>query len=159
MAEEFIPPTPKIEEIHLVGQTVEGFDIIADALCLRRELTDEISGKCLAAFRYPVGMSVREIGDAVDTVVIDVAQTDAVEDTQIATDLIDRATWAQATEDMHACLKTDATTGESLKTTSDDGILLENRHSVAFFCQQGTCKKASQPTSYDDDRLSIHWHL
>jgi hypothetical protein len=59
---------------------------------------------------------------------------------------------------MHACLKTDTTTGESLKTASDDGILLENRHSVAFFCQQGTCKKASQPTSYDDDRLSIHWH-
>ena len=75
MAEEFITPTPKIEEIHLVGQTVEGFDIIADALCLRRELTDEISSKCFAALWYPVGMSVREIGNTVDTVVIDVAQT------------------------------------------------------------------------------------
>ena len=88
---------------------------------------------------------------------IDVSQTNAVEDAQIAADLIDRTTWAQTTEDMHACLKTDTTTGESLKTTSDDSILLENRHSVAFFCQQGTCEKASQPTSYDDDRLSIHW--
>ena len=58
MAEEFIAPTPKIEEIHLVGQTVEGFDIIADALCLRRKLTDEISGECLAPLWYPVGMSV-----------------------------------------------------------------------------------------------------
>ena len=141
---------PKVEQVHLVGDPVEGVHIGGEVLLLVREIFGQRVDEVRPALGDLIGPAVLGEEDAVGVVRVGIFHADLVPDAQVLADPADAAVLLHAADDVHTRVEEFPEALEALESSPDDGILLDDGDLQPLLRQDGSREKAAQAPAYDD---------
>ena len=141
---------PEVEQVHLVGDPVEGVHIGGEVLLLVREIFGQRIDEVRPALGNLISLAVLGEEDAVGVVRVGIFHADLVPDAQVLADPADAAVLLHAADDVHARVEEFPEALEALESPSDNGILLDDGDPQPLLCQDGSREKAAQAPAYDD---------
>ena len=150
MRKDIFGSLAQIEQFLLFSKLKKSVDVSFDLLFFIGKAFGKISDKPLFSFGQAISHVFIDKAHFIIGVFVSRTQFYLVHNTQIIKYFVKVATFLKTAKDVHSRRKTHTVPLEGLQASTNDGVLFQYGHLVAFLSQQGSCNQAANSSSYDD---------